>query len=152
MDDVFYDADKKTLIGSIFGVMAFLYGCITEIVIVLVLLMIFDYITGVTVALKERKYDPMQGCWGALKKLFCIMMVTVGFLLDYIAQLVAEHANIGFSTGGVLGLVVVLYLIGNEGLSLARNWTLLGLPCPPILKKVFRQVQDIGEIKKPKEG
>jgi toxin secretion/phage lysis holin len=145
------DANKKTLIGTIFGVMSFLYGCITEIVIVLAILMVFDYITGVTVALKERKFDPNVGVWGACRKLFYIMIVAVGFLADYVVQIVAEEASIGFSTGGVLGLAVVFYLIGNEGLSLARNWTRLGLPCPPILKKVFGQMQDAGKNKKPKE-
>lgn len=150
---MFDNYEAKGIIGAAVGVFGFLYGCITEILVVLGILMLFDYITGVTVALKEGNFNPAQGVWGAIRKLFYIMIVATGFLADFTISDIATKVDLEINTHGLLGIVVTLYLIGNEGLSLTRNWVILGLPAPPFLRKLFGYIKDQSGkiIKIPKE-
>ena len=138
----------KGLLGCIAGVAMFLYNSISEIIIVLVLLMIFDYITGVLYSLKINTFDKKTGAWGAVQKLMYSIIVSLGFLIDLTLINVLKTANIDINLKGSFGIVVVLYLIGNEGLSITKNLINLGLPVPPIIAKAFGIIQNAKELQK----
>lgn len=136
------NAATKGFMGVIAGVFGYLAGSFNALLVVLGILMIADYVTGVTVALKNKEFDKEKGLWGAVKKLFYVMIVLVGFLADYTIMDTAARAGFEFSTGGLLGIAVTLYLIGNEGLSITENWVVLGLPVPPFLRTAFGYMKD----------
>jgi toxin secretion/phage lysis holin len=142
------NAETKGLLGCITGVAIFLYNSMTEIVIVLALLMLFDYVTGISLALKNKSFSREKGAWGAFNKLMYSVIICSGFLLDYTTTYILKTTHINVSTQGAIGIVVVLYLIGNEGLSITKNLIKLGLPVPPILAKAFGIIKDA----KQKEG
>jgi phage-related holin len=58
---MFFQSTEKGIIGALIAVFSFLYSCVSEMIIVLALLMIFDYITGVLVAKVEDKFDSKKG-------------------------------------------------------------------------------------------
>jgi toxin secretion/phage lysis holin len=136
------EATMKSILGIIAGVFGYLVGSFNALLVVLAILMIIDYLTGVTLALKNREFDPALGVWGAVKKLFYVLIVLMGFLADYTILYICENAGMDFSTKGLLGIAVTLYLIGNEGLSIIKNWVVLGLPVPPFLRTVFGYMKD----------
>jgi len=132
----------KGFIGAIVGVGAYLANRIDAVLVVLAIFLILDYIAGVTLALLLGQFDKKKGVQGAIKKLFYIVLVLIGFLLDFVISTVAQDAGLAFTTGGVLGLAVTLYLIGNEGLSIMESLVGIGLPVPPFLQKAFGYVKD----------
>ena len=136
------NATTKGLVGAIIGLGAYLANRIDAVLVVLAIFLILDYIAGVTLALLQGKFDKKKGVQGAIKKLFYIMLVLIGFLLDFVISTVAQDAGLAFTTGGVLGLAVTLYLIGNEGLSILESLVGIGLPVPPFLQKAFGYVKD----------
>ncbi|WHH58492.1 phage holin family protein [Petroclostridium sp. X23] len=136
------NAATKGAMGVIAGVFGYLVGSFNALLVVLAILMMVDYVTGVTVALKNSEFDTGKGIWGAITKLFYILIVLVGFLADYTIMDTAARAGLDFSTGGLLGIAVTLYLIGNEGLSITENWVVLGLPVPPFLRTAFGYMKD----------
>ena len=136
------NATTKGLVGAIVGVVAYLANRIDAVLVVLAIFLILDYIAGVTLALLQGKFDKKKGVQGAIKKLFYIVLVLIGFLLDFVISTVAQDAGLAFTTGGVLGLAVTLYLIGNEGLSILESLVGIGLPVPPFLQKAFGYVKD----------
>ena len=136
------NATTKGLIGAIVGVGAYLANRIDAVLVVLAIFLILDYIAGVTLALLQGKFDKKKGVQGAIKKLFYIVLVLIGFLLDFVISTVTQDAGLAFTTGGVLGLAVTLYLIGNEGLSILESLVGIGLPVPPFLQKAFGYVKD----------
>lgn len=127
----------KGIFGALVAVFAFLYGCISEMIIVLAILILFDYITGVLVAKKNGTFDCNKGIWGAIKKLSYLMIITTGYLTDITINSFTNLIGIDFNTYGALGFCVIFYLIGNEGISLYENWTKLGLPVPTFLNNIF---------------
>ncbi len=107
---------------------------------VLVALMIADYITGVLVAAVWRRssksksgaLDSKAGFKGLLKKGMILVLVWLGVLLDA-------------ATGAAyIRTAVVLFFIGNEGISLLENLGLMGVPYPAFLKKALEALHDQG--------
>lgn len=107
---------------------------------VLIALMVADYITGVLVAAVWHKstksqsgaLDSKAGFKGILKKGMILVLVWLGVLLDH-----ATGAN-------YIRTAVVLFFIGNEGISLLENLGLMGVPYPAFLKKALEALHDQG--------
>ena len=108
---------------------------------VLVAMMVADYVTGVLVALiwhRSNKTDDgtlssKAGFKGLCKKGVIILIVWLAVLLDD-----AMGAN-------YVRTAVILFFIGNEGLSLFENVGLMGMPYPAFLKKAFQALRDKGD-------
>ena len=108
---------------------------------VLVALMVADYITGVLVAAVWHKssksssgtLNSVAGFKGILKKCAILALVWIGVLLDN-----ATGAN-------YIRTAVVLFFIGNEGISLLENLGLMGVPYPTFLKKALEALHDRGD-------
>jgi len=147
------NATTKGFIGAIIGLGAYLANRIDAVLVVLAIFLILDYITGVTLALMQGEFDKKKGVQGAVKKLFYIVLVLLGFLLDFVISTVSQDAGLAFSTGGFLGLAVTLYLIGNEGLSILESLVGIGMPVPPFLQTAFGYMKDSSGkmVKIPKE-
>ena len=113
---------------------------------VLIALMVADYITGVLVAAVWQRssksetgaLDSKAGFKGILKKGMILVLVWLGVLLDH-----ATGAN-------YIRTAVVLFFIGNEGLSLLENLGLMGVPYPAFLRRALEALRDQGD--KGKEG
>lgn len=107
---------------------------------VLIALMVADYITGVLVAAVWHKstksqsgaLDSKAGFKGILKKGMILVLVWLGVLLDR-----ATGAN-------YIRTAVVLFFIGNEGISLLENLGLMGVPYPEFLKKALEALHEKG--------
>lgn len=108
---------------------------------VLIALMVADYITGVLVAAVWHKssksssgtLNSVAGFKGILKKCMILLLVWIGVLLDN-----ATGAN-------YIRTAVVLFFIGNEGISLLENLGLMGVPYPTFLKKALEALHDQGD-------
>ena len=113
---------------------------------VLVALMVADYLTGVLVAAVWHKssksssgtLNSVAGFKGILKKCMILLLVWIGVLLDN-----ATGAN-------YIRMAVILFFIGNEGISLLENLGLMGVPFPAFLRRALEALRDQGD--KGKEG
>lgn len=113
---------------------------------VLIALMVTDYITGVLVAAVWHKssksssgtLNSVAGFKGILKKCAILLLVWIGVLLDQ--ALGSAYAR----------TAVVLFFVGNEGISLLENLGLMGVPFPAFLKRALDALRDQGD--KGKEG
>ena len=108
---------------------------------VLVAMMAADYITGVLVAaLWQRSnksesgaLDSKAGFKGLCKKGMILLLVWLGVLLD-------EAMGVAYTR-----TAVVLFFIGNEGLSLLENLGLMGVPFPATFKNMLEALQKKGD-------
>lgn len=113
---------------------------------VLIALMVTDYITGVLVAAVWHKsnksssgtLNSVAGFKGILKKCAILLLVWIGVLLDN-------------ATGeNYIRMAVILFFIGNEGISLLENLGLMGVPFPAFLRRALEALRD--QVDKGKEG
>lgn len=109
---------------------------------VLVAMMAADYLTGVLVAAVWQRsnksttgaLDSKAGFKGLLKKGMILLLVWVAVLLD--TAMAVSYVR----------TAVVLFFVGNEGLSLLENLGLMGVPFPAFLKKALEALRDQGDI------
>ena len=107
----------------------------------LVAMMAADYITGLIVAGVFKKSDKTEtgklssdaGFKGLVKKCMVLLLVYIAVLLDN-------------ATGAhYVRSAVLVFFIGNEGLSLLENIGLMGVPFPKFLKDMLQALHDAGD-------
>ncbi len=118
--------------GAVFG---FLYGEVTGLFWALISFMALDYITGVVVAVIQKKLSSQTGFKGLAKKFVILIFVAMGHITDT------------FVLSGTPALMsaVMLFYMANEGISITENAARLGLPVPEKLVGVLEQLKAKGE-------
>ncbi len=97
----------------------------------LVAFVVLDYITGLMVAVLEKKLSSSIGFKGIFKKVLIFIFVGIGHIIDfYILQ-----------NGSAVRTAVIFFYLSNEGLSIVENAAKIGLPVPESLKKVFTELK-----------
>lgn len=110
--------------------------------IVLLVVMIIDYLTGISEAWHSKQLNSRIGLIGIVKKVGYIMLVAVGIVVDYLISSAFVAAGLTFDTGFVVGLLVTIWLIINELISILENLSQLGVPMPGFLKKLVQRLKN----------
>lgn len=97
----------------------------------LIAFVVVDYITGLMVAVANKKLSSEVGFKGIFKKVLIFLLVGVGNVVD--RQIIGD--------GSVLRTAVIFFYISNEGISIIENASCLGLPIPQKLKDVLAQLK-----------
>lgn len=118
--------------GAVFG---FLFGKVTGIFWALIAFMALDYITGVIIAIINKKLSSEVGFKGLAKKFLILIFVSVGHIAD---TYVLGGAPVAMSA-------VILFYLANEGISILENAASLGLPVPKKLQDILEQIRDKSE-------
>jgi len=133
----------KGFIGLVAGVLGYIAGCLNEMVIILALLVIMDYILGIAaVFMQGKQFDGNLALKGAFKKALYAFAIVLGYLGDYLIIYAVEGFGIIIPVKAILGIAVTLYLVGTEGFSICKNLILVGVPVPDWFGKFFGLVKD----------
>lgn len=98
----------------------------------LILLVCLDYITGICVALRERKLSSKIGSKGLTTKVMIFAMVGLSVVVDQLL----------IGAGPALSSVTVLFYCSNELISICENAAKMGLPLPKRLTAYLKSLQD----------
>lgn len=135
---------KNTVLAALAAAGAFISNALggwDALLKVLVALMVADYLTGLTVAGIFKKSRHTQsgalssavGFVGLVKKCAALLLVFIAVELD---------AAIGQN---YVRSCVIIFFIGNEGLSLLENVGLMGVQYPQFLQKMLETLRDKGD-------
>ena len=134
-----WDMIVKSICAAMGAISGFLFGKLNGLFYALIAMMVIDYISGVLIAVLNKRLSSEIGFKGLVKKLFMLMLVAMGHILD--SQVIG--------TGAVIMSAVQLFFIANEGISVLENASRLGLPVPQKLKELLEQLkEDDNEHKK----
>lgn len=125
----------KTLVASIGAFLSLKLGILLPVLGLLSLAMVTDYITGILDAKSRGEINSRTGMWGIIKKLLYGVEVAVAMVVDWTIINVAGQLNIDIHLGTFFGLLVSIWLIFNEIISILENLTRLGTPMPGFLVK-----------------
>lgn len=124
-----------SIAGAVGAVLGFMYGEVTGLFWALIAFMALDYITGVVVAIIEKRLSSEVGFRGLAKKFLILVFVAVGHIAD---------AYIFGGTPAAMSAVMLFY-IANEGISIIENAASLGLPVPKKLTSIMEQIKNKSE-------
>lgn len=122
----------KIIFGGIITAVSGFLGGMDGIMYALIAFISIDYITGVAVAIKQKKLSSEVGFWGLVRKVCILVLVGVAHFIDL---------NV-MGTGDIFRTAIALYYIGNEGVSLLENIGNLGVKLPKKLIDVLVQIRD----------
>ena len=150
--------EKKISANTIKGTMALvsaLIGSEMEIIspamILLILLMMVDYISGMLAAKKEavehprnKKYgwSSRKSIMGIYKKLGYILTLLVAVSTDYIIYTLLGELGVEYQIKTVFGLLVAIWLIINELLSILENAGRMGVILPKFLHNILAEIKE----------
>ena len=121
-------------ITAIGGFLGWLLGGLDGFIYALLAFVVIDYVTGVMVAVLERKVSSEVGFRGIFKKVLIFAMVGIGNIID--VQLIKN--------GSAIRTAVIFFYLSNEGISIIENSAKIGLPVPEKLKTVLEQINEEG--------
>ena len=129
-------ADFKYFVAAVGTGLTWLFGAWDMALIVLIVFMFMDYLTGLLRAIVNKEVSSDVGLKGITRKATIFIVLIVAVLLDRL-----------LNTGTwVFRTLICYFYIANEGISLLENCAGLGLPIPERLKDSLAQLKD-GEKK-----
>lgn len=111
-------------------------------ILVLIAVMLIDYITGLTSAHRNGELKSKTGLIGILKKVSYLVLVAVGGVVDYLICSGLATAGFDFDVTYCCGLIVCVWLIINELISILENLSELGTPIPKFLVNIVHRLKD----------
>lgn len=136
----------KTTVAAITAALAAYFNVLGLPLLALIVFMIVDYITGMTGAYMTGQLSSKTGFRGVVKKLCYMCAVAVGIGVDYICT--TAITNVGISSDiCFFGLLVTVWLILNEMLSILENLDEIGVPVPAFVRKFTEHLKQSVERK-----
>ncbi len=120
----------QIIFTAIGGYLGWLMGGFDGFMYALLAFVVIDYITGLMVAVLEKKLSSEVGFRGIFKKILIFIMVGIGNIID--TYLIKD--------GSAIRTAVIFFYLSNEGISILENTGKIGLPIPEKLKKALEQL------------
>lgn len=115
----------------------FLFGYSDGLLHLLIAVVVIDYITGVCVAIYERKLSSNIGFRGIVKKIAIFCLVSLSHTID---QVLLHNED-------ALRAVTTIFYISNECISVFENIGRLNLPLPDKLKNALTHLDKYKKAK-----
>lgn len=136
-------------------------GILFPILCILLVCMVIDYITGMLASKVEAIAHPndpeygwnsKKGAIGIIKKFSYACVITVAIVLDYIITVVAGKLGYNIPATAFFGLLVSVWYLLNELLSIVENAGRMGADVPEWLSKYISVLKNkIDDSGTPKE-
>lgn len=121
----------KTGIATCLGFISWFLGGFDGMVLTLIIFMVVDYITGVMLAIQNKRVDSKVGFKGISRKVLELLFIGMASVLD--TYLIGGNSP--------MREVIISFYIANEGISVIENSAKLGLPVPKKLVEILTQLK-----------
>lgn len=122
----------RMVFALIGGWLGLFLGNADRLLILLIVFVNLDYLSGVLRAISEKKLSSAVGFRGISRKVLTFVMVGLAHQVDKTA----------IGSGSMLRSAVIFFYLSNEGVSLIENASQLGLPIPDQLRRILIQLHN----------
>lgn len=116
------------------------------VMVILLCCMVIDFISGCIANGSVEGLSSKAGVKGIIKKVGYLCVISVAMFFDYLIMYSLNLMNIQYSIRMFFGLLVTVWFILNELLSILENVSKLGVPIPDFLTQYVKEVR--GKINK----
>lgn len=110
-------------------------------VLVLLVFMVLDYATGMVKAWRARELSSRAGVDGIVKKVGYMVLVVVAMGVDYLIWSGLTAVNVLVPCQLWFGMLVSIWLIINEMISILENLGKIGVPVPNFLITIIEKLK-----------
>lgn len=115
------DFFQQAFVSAAIAALISYLGAIAIPVIILTAAMIIDYITGMISAWHKSELSSQKGVFGIVKKVSYLALVCVGMGVDWLIYSGLNQAGISTENSVFFGVLVTIWLIINELISIVNN-------------------------------
>lgn len=137
----------QALFATILGAITAYLNVLLVPLIVMLVVMVIDYGTGMAQAYVSHTLNSRIGVTGILKKIGYIIAVTVGIVADYLISSALVNCGINVTINCCIGMIVTVWFIINELISILENLSEIGTPLPKFLISIVKRLKTTVESK-----
>lgn len=137
----------KALTAVIIGGLSAYLQVVFVPLVVLIAVMIVDYMSGMLKAWGRDELSSKVGLRGIAKKISYLLLVCVAGVVDWLVWSGLRQVGITLDFGFCFGLIVIVWLIINELISILENLEALDVPMPKFLKNVIKHLKAAVEVR-----
>ena len=126
--------DLTIITTGVLAVFTYLFGAFDILIQGAFMFIVLDFITGLVKAWHNGEISSSKSGKGLVKKTMFLSMILIGNWLDK-ASLISDN-------GMSFRMLVLVFIITNEGISILENISEMGVPIPGFLKKVFERLDN----------
>ena len=131
----------KLIFASILGGLAAYFKVMAIPITVLIIVMLIDYISGMTKAWITSELSSKIGLRGIIKKLCYLLVVCVAAVVDWLITSGLKNIGVQVVATYYIGVIVTVWLIINELISILENLGAIGVPLPAFLTKLVKRLK-----------
>lgn len=113
----------------------------------LLFVMVLDYLSGMTRAYIKGELSSKIGLRGIVKKVSYLFTVAVAVVVDFTIQIAGEQTALDLAGCYFCALLVIVWLIINECISILENAAEIGVPVPEFLVTLVKRLKQNTEKK-----
>ena len=137
----------QALFATVLGAIAAYLNVLLVPLIVLIVVMLIDYGTGMAQAYVSHTLNSRIGVTGIIKKIGYIIAVTVGIVADYLISSALVNCGLNVTINCCIGMIVTVWFIINELISILENLSEIGTPLPKFLVSIVKRLKTTVEAK-----
>lgn len=137
----------QVLFATALGAIAAYLNVLLVPLIVLIVVMLIDYGTGMAQAYVSHTLNSRIGVTGIIKKIGYIVAVTVGIVADYLISSALVNCGVNVPINCCIGMIVTVWFIINELISILENLSEIGTPLPKFLVSIVKRLKNTVEAK-----
>ena len=104
--------------------------------------MIVDYFTGMASAKVTGELNSRIGIVGIIKKVGYLALIAVGMVVDYIIGSALINVGVEAQQSYWFGMIITIWLIINELISILENLGEIGVPLPEFLVNAVKSLKN----------
>ena len=132
---------QQTFISAVITGLLYYLGIVAVPIIILIVAMIIDYVTGMMSAWLNSELSSKKGIKGIVKKISYLALVAVAMIVDWLIFQGLQQINVDLHYSVFFAVLVTVWLIINELISVLENLSRMGVPIPNFLKKLINRLK-----------
>ena len=133
---------QQTFVSAVITGLLHYLGIVAVPIIILIVAMIIDYITGMMSAWLNAELSSKKGIKGIVKKISYLALVAVAMIVDWLICCGLQQINVNIKYSVFFAVLVAVWLIINELISVLENLSRMGVPIPNFLKKLIDRLKN----------
>lgn len=131
----------QAIFAGVLGALAAYFNVLLIPLFMLVAVMLIDYVTGMAAASYTKQLNSRLGVMGIIKKTGYIALVAVGMVVDYLITSALVQIGVNIQINYCFGMIITIWLIINELISILENLGELNIPLPKFLVDTIKTLK-----------
>lgn len=132
----------KLTIATVCGLFAAWFGRVWELLALVLIVIILDYLTGLLAGRANEGLNSKRATQGIYKKVGFLCLLVLGFFLDVaFNHFISRGFSFQMPFELPIGLIISVWIVVTEAISICENLGRLGVPIPSWLMKLLKKTQ-----------